>query len=153
MSAAAGLVFAVLGLSKGAWRVGIALSNLDEDVEVVGSTVKNLAGEVKSLGVESDLVYATLEELNRKSEAGLPLAHHIDNRVWDCLVAQVDEGCRTIQELELYVKIVRGEETKFIGQAQRLRKLDKSKDRIANAMTRVARHIENFRFTLLLINM
>ena len=131
----------------------MSLSNLDENAEIVDSGLKNLAGEVKSLGRECDLVYAILEEIIGKSEAGSPLTFGVDDEVWDCLTTQANEACRTVHELELFVKVLRGEETKFIGQAERLRKLDKSKDRIANIRTRIVRHTDNLRLTLILINM
>ncbi len=55
---AVGTASAVLAVSKAAWRLGISLSKLDQDTKIFDSTVKNLAGEVKSLGNECDLVYA-----------------------------------------------------------------------------------------------
>ena len=149
---AVGTASAVLALSKAAWKLGSSLLKLDQDTKIVDTTIKNLAGEVKSLGNECDLVYAELEEVVSKSETGSPLPYDVDGRMWNCLVTQVEETSRTMQELELFVKSVRGEESSFIGQAQRQRKLDKSKDQIASIRTKVCSHTDNLRTTLLLIN-
>ncbi|KAF2792451.1 hypothetical protein K505DRAFT_246639 [Melanomma pulvis-pyrius CBS 109.77] len=149
---AVGTDSAVLALSKAAWKLGISLSKLDQDTKIVDTTVKNLAGEVKSLGNECDLVYAELEEIVNKNDTGSPPPYDVDGRMWDCLAMQVEETGRTMQELELFVKSVRGEATSFIGQAQRQRKLDKSKDQIASIRTKVCAHTNNLRITLLLIN-
>ena len=152
LSTAVGTASAVLALSKVAWKLGISLSKLDQDTRIVDTTVKNLAGEVKSLGNECDLVYAELEEVISKSETGSPPPYDVDGRMWNCLATQVEETSRTMQELELFVQSVRGEEFSFIVHAQRQKKLDKSKDQIASIRTKVFRHTDNLRTTLLLIN-
>lgn len=149
---ALGTASAVLALSKAAWKLGSSLSKLDQDSRIVDTTVKNLAGEVKSLGNECDLVYKELEEIVGKSETGSPPPYDVDGRMWNCLATHVEETSRTMQELELFVKSVRGEESSFIGQAQRQWKLDKSKDQIASIRTKVCRHTDNLRITLSLIN-
>lgn len=148
-----GTASAVLALSKAAWKLGISLSKLDQDTEIVDNTVKNMAGEVKSLGNECDLVYAEFEEVMSKSETGSLAPFDVDKKMWNCLATQVEETSRTIQELEMFVKSVRGEESSFIEKAQRQRKLDNSKDEIASIRTNVCRHTDNLRTTLLLINM
>lgn len=147
-----GTASAVLALSKAAWKLGISLSKLDQDTKIVDTTIKNLAGEVKSLGIECDLVYAELEEVTSKSETWSPPPYDVDDTIWNCLAAQVEETSRTIQELELFIKRVRGEESSSFGQAQRQRKLDKSRDQIESIRTKVCRHTDNLRTTLLLIN-
>lgn len=58
-----------------------------------------------------------------------------------------------MQNLEQYIKSVRGEESSFVSQVQRQRKLDKSKDQIASIRTKFCRHTDNLRTTLLLINL
>lgn len=146
---AAGTASAVLALSKAAWKLGSSLSNLHQDTRIVDTTVRNLAEEVKSLGNECDLVYAELEEVVSRSETRSPLPYDVDGRIWNCLATQVEETSQTIQELELFVKTVRGEKSNFIGQAQRQRE---SKDQIAGIRTKVCRHTDNLRTTLLLIN-
>lgn len=143
---------AVLALSKSAWKLGSSLSKLDQDTKIVDNTVRNLVGDVKSLGNECDLVFAELEEVVSKSEAGSPLPCGVDGKMLNCLVTQVEETHRTMQELELFVKSVRGAESGFDGQAQRQRKLDNSKDKIASIRRKVCRHTDNLRTTLLLIN-
>ena len=149
---AVGTASAVLALSKAAWKLGSSLSKLDQDIKIVDTTVKNLAEEVKSLGNDCDLVYAELEEVVSKSETGSPLPYDADGRMWNCLVTQVEETSRTMQELELFVKSIRGGESSFVGHAQRQRKRDESKDHIASIRTKVCRHTDNLRTTLLLIN-
>jgi hypothetical protein len=142
----------VLALSKATWKLGIALAALDENIETIGFTVNDLTGEVKSLGNVCDQLYSLLEEVTAKSEASFILPPDLDSRLWNCLATQVDETSHEIQELELFVKIVRGEETRFIGQAQRLKNLDKSKNRLASSRTRIGRHTESLRVTTHLIN-
>ena len=146
---AAGTASAVLALSKAAWKLGSSLSNLHQDSRIVDTTVRNLAEEIKSLGNECDLAYAELEEIVSRSETGSPPPYDVDCRIWNCLATQVEETSRTIKELELFVKSVRGEKFNFIGQTQRQRE---SKDQIAGIRTRVCRHTDNLRTTLLLIN-
>ncbi|ERF70971.1 hypothetical protein EPUS_09042 [Endocarpon pusillum Z07020] len=150
-STAVGTTSAVLALSKAAWKLGISLSKLDHDTRIVDTTVDNLARKVKSLGNECDLVYAELEGIISQSQIG-SAPYDIDDRIWNCLATQVEETSQTIQELELFVKSVRGEDSGFIGQAQRQKKLDKTKNQIASIRTKVCRHTDNLRTTLLLIH-
>lgn len=126
MSTTVATTSAVLALSKAAWRVGLSLSTLNEDADIIGSAVQDLAAEVKELGIGCDQAHATLEEVADKKTTASPAIQTADDTLWACLAVQVDEASRMIQELELFINIVRGEETRFIGQAQRLRKLDKS---------------------------
>ncbi|KAF8846620.1 hypothetical protein BDZ45DRAFT_734130 [Acephala macrosclerotiorum] len=149
---AVGTASAVLALSKVAWKLGSSLSKLDQDTRIVDITVRDLAGEVKSLSNKCDLVYAELEEVVNKSEAGTTSSYDVDGRMWDCLATQVEETSRTMQELELFAKSAEGEANSFTGQAQRQRKLDKSKDQIASIRTQVCKHTDNLRTTILLIN-
>lgn len=143
----------VLALSKAAWKLASSLSKLDQDTNIVDVTVRNLIEELKSLGNEWDLVYAELEEELDKTKTESPLLCDVDSRVWHCLVAQVEDTSRTMQELELLFNDVRGEESGLAGQIPRQRRLDKSKDQIASIRTQVCRHTENLRITLLVINM
>ena len=151
-SLAADAASSVLELSKAAWTLGISLSRLEQDTKVVDTTVRNLVGEVKSLGNESDLLYAELGRTLAKNETNLSRGD-VDDGIWSCLEAQVEETNRTMQELELFVTRVRGEESRFLGQAQRQRKLDKSKDQIAHIRARVYRDSNNLRVARLLINL
>jgi hypothetical protein len=153
MSAILATSSAVLTLSKAAWSVGLSLSTLNEDADIVGSAVQDLAAEAKTLGIECDQAYNTIRQVADKEATSPPSTQISDDTPWDCLAIQVDEALRMIQELEHFIKIVRGEDSRFIGQSQRLRKLDKSKEKIAHTRTKVTRHIIDLRFTLLLINM
>ncbi len=148
---AVGVASGVLALSKAAWKLGSSLSKLNQENNIVDTTVQDLAAEVKSLGNECDLVYAELEEVASKGETASPPADDVDGRMWDCLATQVEESSRTMHDLDLFVKSVRGEESSFIGPVQRQRKLDKSKDQIATIRTEVGRHTDNLRTTRLLI--
>ena len=149
---AVGTASAVLALSKTAWKLGSSLSKLDQDTKIIDTMVKNLAEEVKSLGNEYDLVYAELDEVVSKNETGSTLPYDVDGRIGNCLIMQVEETSRTMQDLELFIESVRGEESNFVGQVQRQRKLNKSKDQIASMRIKVDRHTNDLRTTLLLIN-
>jgi len=141
---------AVLALSKEVWKLGISLSKLDQNAKIADTTVENLAGEIKSLGNECDLVYAELEVVLGQSGTGSTPPYDIDGRMWNCLATQAGETRRTMQELELLIKNVRWKEPTSIGQAQR--KLDRSKDQIASIRTKVRRHTDNLHTMRLLIN-
>ena len=151
ISTAIGTASAVRTLSEATWKLGIALSKLDQDTRTVDTTVKNLAEEVKLLGNECDLLYAELEEVISKAEAGSPLPHDVDGRLWDCLATQVEVTRRTMQDIELFVKNVAGEQSLFIRQVQRQKKMDESRDQIASMRTKVCRHTNNLRTTLLVV--
>ncbi|KAF7506791.1 hypothetical protein GJ744_011403 [Endocarpon pusillum] len=143
---------AVLALSRTAWGLGMSLTKLDQDSRFVDTTIKNLAGEVKTLGNECDLIYAELEEVVIKSETGSASPCDVDCSIWDCLATQVKETSRTMQELKFFLNNIRWEESSFIGQVQRQTKLDKSKDQIATIRTNICGHSDNLHTTLLLIN-
>jgi hypothetical protein len=143
---------AVLALSKTAWKLGSSLSKLHLDAEIVDTTIRNLSGEVKSLGNECDIVYGDLEEVVRQSETGSNPRYCVDVKIWDCLATQIEETSRTLQELELLVKSVRRENFSVADKVQRLKKLDESKDLIASIRSEVCRHTDNLHTTLLLIN-
>ena len=149
---AVGTASAVLSLSKAAWKLGSSLSKLDQDTKILGTTVNALAWDVKSLGNECDLVYAELEEVVGKNGTGSPPPYDVDGTIWNCLATQVEETSRTMQELEVFVKGVREEESGFIGQAQHQRELNKSRNQIASIRTRVCRHTDNLHTLLSLIN-
>ncbi|KAE8442902.1 hypothetical protein EG329_002574 [Mollisiaceae sp. DMI_Dod_QoI] len=149
---AVGTASDVLELSKVSWKLAISLSQLDQETKAVDSTIKNLADEVKSLSNECDLVYAELEEIVNKSETESLPPFDVDDKTWNCLAMQVEETRRTMQELELFVKSVKGEEPSLIGHAQGQMKLDKREDQITSIRTKVCRHTDNLRTTLLLLN-
>lgn len=64
----------------------------------------------------------------------------------------MEETSRTIQELELWIESTGEKKLDYIGQAQRWRNLDKSRDQIAKIRPKVRRHEDNLSITLLLIN-
>ena len=147
-----GTASAVHALSKTAWRLGSTLSKLNHEAITVETAVRNLGGEVRSLSNECDLVYDNLEEVASKSETGSPPPYDVDGTVWNCLATQVEETGQTLQELELFVKSLAVGNSSFNSQAQRQRKLDKSKDQVASIRIRICRHTNNLHTTLLLIN-
>lgn len=151
-TAAVDTASAVLALSKAAWKLGSSLSKIDQETRIVDTTIKNLVAEVKSLSNQCDLVYAELEDTLNKSDIGSSSAYDFDARVWICLATQVEEISRTMQDLELFIKSVRADESDFISQPQRQRKLDMSKGQITSIRKKVSRHTENLRTTLLLVN-
>ena len=103
-----------LALSKTAWRLGISLSKLHQDTNNLDTTVENLAGDVKSLSNQCDLVYTKLEDIASKDNTVSPPAYHfVDGRMWNCLAVQVEETSGTIQELDLYMKNVLGEDERY----------------------------------------
>ena len=153
MSASESTASAVLALGQAVWRVQSSLSTLNEDPDILELRTEDLKRELKSLGAECDLAYAVLDEVVDKRRTASATTQSVDGRLWDCLSMVVEEATTTLQELESFLKIVRGEETRFIGQAQRLRKLDKSKESFAITRTRASRHVDELRLTLLLIDM
>lgn len=112
---AVGTASTVLALNKAAWKRGSSLSKLEQDIKIVDTTVKSLAEEVKSLGNECHLIYAELEEVVSKSEAGSHQPYRMGDTMWICLAMQVEETSRTIQELELFVKNNKVEESSSVG--------------------------------------
>lgn len=153
MSANENTASSVLALGQAVWRVQTSLSTINEDPDTPEFRTGDLKKELKSLGTECDLAYALLDEVVDKRRTASATTPSLDGRLWDCLAMVVEEATNTLHELELFVKIVEGEESRFIGQAQRLRKLDKSKESLAVTRTRATRHIDEFRLTLLLIDM
>jgi hypothetical protein len=147
-----GTASAVLALSKAAWKLGTSLSKLDQDTKIANTTIRELAGEVKSLSNECDLVYAELEERVSKSETRSTASYDFNGILWNFVTEQVEEIGLTIQHLELFIKNARGEESSSISQSELQRKLGNSKDQIISITTTVCKHTNNLRTTLLLIN-
>ncbi|KAF2680719.1 hypothetical protein K458DRAFT_479804 [Lentithecium fluviatile CBS 122367] len=149
---AASTASAILSLSKRAWKLGIALSKLEQATSVVDTSIKTFAEEVKSLGIECDLVCAELETVTSRSWTRPSPLYDIDDQIWNCLDMQIVETSETIQELEMFVGRVRGEQSDTLSQAQRPRVPDDSRDRVASIRTRVSRHADNLHTITLLIN-
>lgn len=147
-----GTASTVLDLSKRAWKLGISLSKLEQDVDVVDPTLKILTEEVKALGIECDLVYEEVDQVSGKDDSGLSSLSNALDSLWEGFELQVEEMTRTMQELELFMNSVRGDDSRLIGQAQRQRKMNGRKNQIAGIRTKVCRHTDNLRTTLLLIN-
>lgn len=151
-SIAADIASATLLLSKQAWKLGISLSKLEQNAELVGTTAKVLIEDVKALGFESDLLYAELEEALSKSETDPRLIYRVNDRVWSCLEQQVEEIGRTIRELGDFIKSIRGQGFHPTNYNQRKRKQDEMEEEIAHFRIGVCRHTDNLQAILLTIN-
>jgi hypothetical protein len=138
--AAASIAPEVLALSKRAWKLGAALSKLDQYVQVANTTATVLTETVKSLGNECDLVYAELESAMSGGEAGSPLLHHNDATTWHCLEMHTKETGRTLNELEAIVR-------------ERPQTLIQTNANAEGIHMRLCRHTDNLRTILLLISM
>jgi hypothetical protein len=150
--AAADTVSAVLEVGKAVWKLGLSLSNVNQQTQIANTTIKNLAAEVKLLGDECDLIYVELEEVINKSRTSSTPPYDVHGRIWNCLATQTEEISRTMQELELFVKSIKAEKSSFNSKAQSQGKPDEIKDQIASLRTKVYRHTDNLRTTLLLLN-
>jgi chitinase len=142
MSTHAATTSAVFALGKAACRIVDFLPALKEDTDILGFTVDDLTAEIKLLGLGCDSAHATLQGKVEQRET-THLTHAVDNGLWDCLVMQVEEASRTLQELELFIQNVRRE---VVGH------VDKGKE-MATTRTRVIRHIDDLYLTMLLTNM
>lgn len=142
---------AILELSKSSWRQGGILSKLDRDTRTLNSRVRELAGELKSLGSICDIVYAELEELALKSETESSLLYGLDDKLWACLATQVEETSQAIQVLEHVLKDFRAEHISYNSQAQFQTGLDISQTDTASIRTQLRRHTEHLKTTHLLI--
>lgn len=147
----AGTVPGVLELSKTAWKTGISISKFEHDDKIVESTIKDLAGELKSLGNECDLIYGKLEGVTYRIEKTSPPPYDVDDRVWKCLAMQAEDASETLQELEGFMKTLRINEPRFVNEVYRLRRSDRSKTQIAQIRTKIWRHSEHMRATMQLI--
>jgi hypothetical protein len=137
--AAASIAPEVLALSKRAWKLGAALSKLNQYVEVANTTATALTETVKSLGNECDLVYAELESAISGGEAGWPPLHHDDATTWHCLDMHAKETGRTLQDLEAIVR-------------ERPQTLAQRNENAEGIRISLCRHTDNLRTILLLIS-
>ncbi|KAH7073058.1 hypothetical protein BKA63DRAFT_56665 [Paraphoma chrysanthemicola] len=141
----------VFALGKTAWKVGITLSNLDDNIETNGFAVTDLTEDVKSLGNVCDVAYARLEDVRKRNDARSILPAELIHRIWACFAAQVDATSHAIEELNQFVRFVRGENTETIGQAQCTRRLEKSSKQLPDPRTNIGRHAESLSVALQLI--
>ncbi|ORX99949.1 hypothetical protein BCR34DRAFT_495009 [Clohesyomyces aquaticus] len=141
----------VLGLGKVAWRIGIALQQLDQNAQIFDVPVRALNDEVRSLSTECDHVYTELDDVVHKSEAGSLQPHDVEDRMWNCLAMQVEETSRTVKDLEQFVMGIRLEEPTFVSQSQRQRSHERSRNHLVTIRANLCRHTENLRTTLLLV--
>lgn len=143
---------AVLTLREGASRLGISISKLDQDNQIVDSKMTILAEHVNLLCNSCDIVYASVDEVVKRSGRDSPPTFGTDTSVWRCLTAQLEETNHTIREADLFIQSIGEERFDYIGQAQRWRILEKTQDQIPKITTKVRRHEENLNNTLNLIN-
>ncbi|KAI4260701.1 MAG: hypothetical protein L6R42_003930 [Xanthoria sp. 1 TBL-2021] len=111
-----------------------------------------LAEHVNLLCNSCDIVYASVDEVVKRSGRDSPPTFGTDTSVWRCLTAQLEETNHTIREADLFIQSIGEERFDYIGQAQRWRILEKTQDQIPKITTKVRRHEENLNNTLNLIN-
>lgn len=141
---------AVLTLREAASRLEISISKLDQNNQVVDSTIKILAEHVNLLCNSCDILYAGVDELAKRSESPPPFG--TDTSIWRCLTTQLEETSHTIRESNLFIQSIGEERLDYIGQAQSWRILEKTQDQIPKITAKVRRHKENLNNTLILIN-
>ena len=141
---------AVLTLREAASRLKISISKLDQNNQVVGSTIKILAEHVNLLCNSCDIVYSGVDEVAKRSESPPPFG--TGTNIWRCLTAQLEETSHTIRESNLFIQSIGEERLDYIGQAQSWRILEKTQDQIPKITAKVRRHEENLNNTLILIN-
>ncbi|KAK5170208.1 uncharacterized protein LTR77_004794 [Saxophila tyrrhenica] len=149
---AIGTTAAVFELGKVAWKLGSTLVKLYQDTKCVDGTVEKLAGEVKSLGNECDLVHAELEEVVKGTENGEGSSYDLDGRLWKCLGTKVQECTEAVQELSAIVDDIADRASGFIGQAQRQMRLNKNREILEKIRQRIRTHTDGLRTTLLVVN-
>lgn len=143
---------AVLALGKTAGRVGASLSTLSDHIEIFGFEIEDLAGDVKSLGIECDLIYATLDEAVVQGQTAMTTKQDTETRLWACLGLHVEETAASLRELQMFVNTVREEQVRRNMQTQAPRRLDLCEERIKSLRSRLTRHVDNFRLTLFLVD-
>lgn len=143
---------AILYLSKRAWRLGIVLSKIDQGTEALDTSAAILTEEVKTLGLECDLVYAELETVTDSDGTNASLLNDIDGRIWRTLETLVQETDLTMKELESFVKRNRGAQPSGFGQPQQQRRFERNKEQISGIRTEVCRHTDCLHAISLLVN-
>ncbi|KAL8860925.1 MAG: hypothetical protein Q9178_002680 [Gyalolechia marmorata] len=141
---------AVLTLKEAASRLEISISKLDQNNQVVDTTIKFLAEHVNLLCNSCDNVYAGVDEVAKRSES--PPSFGTETSLWQCLTAQLEVTSHTIQESNLFIQSIGEERLDYIGQAQSWRILEKTQDQIPKITEKVRRHEQNLNNTLILIN-
>jgi hypothetical protein len=143
---------AILSLGKRAWRLGIILSRTDQGTETHDTTAAMLIEEVKTLGLECDLVYTELEAVANTGGTIPSLLHDIDERIWRSLETLVRETNLTMEGLETFIERNRGVQSKGSNQVHRQRKAESNKESIAGIRTEVCRHTDSLHAVSLLVN-
>lgn len=139
----------VLALIKTTWKLASSLSRFNQDTNAVDNTIRSLVWEVKSLGNVCDLIFSEIEGIAFTSPTELQYSHDLDGRIWSSLESQTESTSKTLQELESFTQSLSEEECTFFGQRQR--KLDQSRDRIADIRVKVRRHTDYLHLIELLI--
>jgi hypothetical protein len=147
-SSARRITSAVLSLSKRAWRLGTILSRIDQHTETPDTTAAMLTEEVKTLGLECDLVYSELEVVSKTDR----VFFDIDARLWRSLEMTVQEMNLTMEDLERFVEKNRGVQSSGSAQSQLHRGIERNKDQIGTLRTEVCRHTDSLHAISLLIN-
>jgi hypothetical protein len=138
----------VLSLSKRTWRLGILLSRIDQHTETPDTTAAMLTEEVKTLGLECDLVYSELETVAKTER----ILFDIDSRLWLSIEMLVQETNLTMGELERFIERNRYAQSNNSAQSQQQREAEKNKEQIVTLRTEVCRHTDSLHAVSLLIN-
>jgi hypothetical protein len=150
--AAARTTSAILSLGKRAWRLGVFLLKIEPATELLDTTIAMLTEEIKTLGLECDLVYSELETVTNTNGATSSLLHDLDDRIWLSLQTIVQETDLTMDRLETFLERNRGLQSGVSSHPQIPKRVEKEKEHIASVRTEVCRHTDNLHAVLLLIN-
>ena len=151
--AAVDVAASVLSISEAAWKLATSLSRLSQHARYVDTTIQDLAGDVKSLSNQCNLVYAEIEAGASKSRIESPTARDASERIWGCLEAQVEEIGRTMQELNSFIGNKEEEKSANNAKAHHPWKANNRQEHVVRIGTKVRRHNDNLHTTRLLIDM
>ena len=138
----------VLSLSKKVWRLGIFLSRIDQHTETPDTTAAMLTEEVKTLGLECDLVYSELETVAKTDG----VFFNIGEKLWHCVDTVVQETNSTMEELEKFIERNRDAQPHKSAQSQLQWRAEKSNEQIVNLRAEVCRHTDSLHAVSLLFN-
>ena len=147
---AASIASSALELSKTAWDLGVFVSKLDYNAQVIDQTIKNLANQVKSLRLVSDDLYCELEPICKTDHRTTP-RNGLENTIWHYVVAPLDETRQTMQELGFLVQTIVNEESNSNITEHSQRHLSRSRYHLTTMSSRICRHGIVMRTILLLI--
>lgn len=146
------MVSGISSLSKKAWKLGTALSNLCHEAADIDIAINRLKEEVNSLRIECDLVYARLRMITSKNWKDPSLRHDLNHKIWDSLEIQVGEAGQIMQDLDEYVTRVISEQSGPLGQAQQQTNPNEEGNQIARIRSSICRCTNSLHTVLLLMD-